>query len=126
MKSRVLLVDDEETILSVLQKYVEKMGYEALLAHNGVEALEILGVEQVDSVVTDITMPRMGGLDLAMWVKELYPAIWVVGISGQMQASAAEELPFDAFLSKPFDFHQFEKALTGRRARLCDRHFEIW
>ena len=116
LRKRVLLVDDEETILAVLQRYAEKLGCEALLAYNGAEALDILGIEQVDMVVTDVAMPRMDGLTLAKRVKELYPDILVVGISGKVDPSK-ETLPFDVFLGKPFDFRQLSEALTDRLGR---------
>ena len=108
---RVLLVDDEETILTVLQRYTEMLGYEALLAHDGAEALGLLDVEQVDMVVTDVVMPRMDGLTFAKRVKELYPDVLVVGISGKIDPSK-EELPFDVFLDKPFNFSQIREVLA--------------
>ena len=114
---RVLLVDDEESILAVLQRYTEMLGYEALLAHDGVEALDILGVEEVDTVVTDVAMPQMDGLALAARVKELHPDTLVVGISGKMDPSREEELPFDIFVGKPFGFRQIRDALAGEVGR---------
>ncbi len=117
LRKRVLLVDDEETILAVLQRYAEKLGCETLLAHNGAEALDILGVEPVDMVVTDVAMPRIDGLTLAKRVKELHPGVLVVGISGKVDPSNEEELPFDVFLGKPFDFRQLSEALTGGLGR---------
>ena len=129
MKRKVLLVDDEEMILALLRTITETLGHDAFLAHNGVEALEILRTEQVDLVVTDVAMPEMDGLALAALVKETYPGVRVVGISGKVMPPDGQESPFDAFLGKPFKFHQLEEMLTGelgRRRQPCDRHFEPW
>ena len=109
---RILLVDDEESVLAVLQRYAEMLGYQVFLAHDGVEALDILDVEDVDVVVTDVVMPRMDGVTLAKRVKELYPSAFVVGASGQMDPSKEEALPFDIFLGKPFDFRQIREVLA--------------
>lgn len=112
MRMRVLLVDDEEEILSLLEMSLEELGYESRLARNGAEALEILRTEQVDAVVTDVMMPEMDGLMLATQVKEEYPDVRVIGMSGTMELRV-ENTPFDAFLRKPFSFDALRKAIAG-------------
>ena len=104
MKIKALLVDDETEMLDLLQQIVEGMGYECLLASNGADALEILRAEKVDVMVTDIVMPVMDGWTLATRVKEEYPDVRIVGISGRVEPRAGES-PFDVFADKPFSLH---------------------
>ena len=110
--AKVLLVDDEKDVLALLHAFVERMGYESLLAHNGAEALEVLRTEKVDIVVTDIVMPEMDGWTLARQVREAYPDIRVVGTSGTEKPPSGES-PFDAFVMKPFDLDELRKAILG-------------
>ncbi len=112
MTKRVLLVDDEEEILALLQEFTERLGYEVFLARNGEEASGVLGVEQVDVVVMDVVMPEMDGFALAMWVKEAYPGVRIVGASGKVRPWTEDGAPFDAFLSKPFDFNRFKEVIA--------------
>lgn len=58
---KALLADDDDIVLSLLQRFAEMAGYEPLLAANGGEALEILEAERVHVVVTDLVMPIMDG-----------------------------------------------------------------
>ena len=109
---RVLLVDDEEEILALWKEFVELLGYEALLARNGIEAAEILGVEEVDVVVTDVVMPGLDGLGLATWIKEAYPGVRVIGTSGRVRPWIGHVAPFDVFLPKPVSLERFREVLT--------------
>lgn len=116
MKRRVLLVDDDEMILAFLQAFAENRGYEVLLAHNGMEALEILTTERVVLIITDVVMPRMDGMALATRVKEMYPGTFIVGVSGQMALLPEEGIPFDVFFGKPFDLHRLKEILPDEHA----------
>lgn len=110
--AKVLLVDDEKDVLALLHAFVERMGYESLLAHNGAEALEVLRTEQADVMLTDIEMPFMDGWELASRVREAYPEIRIVGTSGTEKPPSGES-PLDAFVRKPFNLDEFRKAIVG-------------
>ena len=71
----VLVVDDEAIIRDLCGKALK--GYRVLEAGNGEEALEVFRREQVDVILTDVMMPRMGGLDLLRKLKELEPTVVV-------------------------------------------------
>lgn len=64
-RKKILLVDDEESILDVAQEYFRIKQYDIVVAHNGFEAIEILEKEDVDCCITDINMPGMDGVELA-------------------------------------------------------------
>ena len=75
---RVLIVDDEENTRIGLSKLLNRDGYQTKAAADGLEALEYLGQENIDLVITDISMPGMNGLDFLYEVRKLYPEIKVV------------------------------------------------
>lgn len=110
---KVLLVDDEQDVLRLLGLFVEEIGHESLLACDGKEALNMLGVEQVDVMVADLRMPIMDGWTLATQVRNTYPNIRIVGIAGMPHTSQS---PFDTFLGKPFNLYDLKRAITGEPA----------
>lgn len=64
MPKKILLVEDEEIIISLLQKKLIKEGYEVSVARDGVEGLEKMRKIKPDLILLDIIMPRMGGFEV--------------------------------------------------------------
>lgn len=97
---RVLLVDDEEELVSAL---VERLGYrgiEAKYALNGPDALQLLQDETFDVVVLDFKLPGMSGVEVHHTIKQKYPNLPVVLITGHgAPADHDEEEP-----GEPYDF----------------------
>ncbi len=79
---RVLLVDDEPLVLRVLRRGLERAGYQVEQASGGTEALALLTKGTVSVLVSDYQMPEMNGLELARQVRQRYPALPVVLVSG--------------------------------------------
>lgn len=82
---RVMIVEDEPPIMRVISKFVESFSDEfkvTATAMNGKKALEILETEEVDVVFTDIKMPVMGGLKLTEHIRERWPEMIIIIISG--------------------------------------------
>ncbi|MBN2184162.1 MAG: sigma-54-dependent Fis family transcriptional regulator [Candidatus Krumholzibacteriota bacterium] len=106
MSKQVLIVDDEESIRSSLEKLLSFEKYNALTAPNGKTALEIVSSERIDIILLDIKMPGMDGLEVLEKIKEKHPGIPVVIISGHGNISTAVEATklgaFD-FIEKPID-----------------------
>jgi two-component system response regulator AtoC len=102
---RVLVVDDEENIRLVLRTLLRKHGYEVEVADSGESALALLDSFGPDVVLTDVRMPKMGGLDLLATVKaKQYPAtVIVMSAYGNMDL-ALEAMKAGAYdyVSKPF------------------------
>jgi CheY-like chemotaxis protein len=93
---RILLVEDEETLAQVGKRRLESLGYEATVATVSTHALEIFREQPhaFDLVVTDYSMPGMGGLDLAKELLGLRPGLPIVMVTGFM-----EELPIELLRS---------------------------
>ncbi len=98
----ILIVDDEELVLTMGEKVLSSYGYKVLTAHSGKKALELLMATQspVDLVITDLIMPNMGGRELIEKIRRNSPAMKVICCSGYIRAGNAEEN--DAYLEKPF------------------------
>ena len=78
----VLFVDDDEIMLRSLERGLFDEPYDKRFAKSGAEALETLQREEVHVIVTDMCMPVMDGLELLKTVKEMYPGIVSVVLSG--------------------------------------------
>jgi putative nucleotidyltransferase with HDIG domain len=107
---RILIVDDEVEITEILADLLSD-DYHCLKAASAEQALHLLGQNQFQLVISDITMPGMSGLDMIPHVKQLSPETVVVMISGmQTVESAIGALRLGAFdyLMKPFDLRQVE------------------
>ena len=78
----IMVVDDEESLLSLTAEILRQQGYHIICASNGKQALEILEKEQVDLLLSDVIMPEMDGYQLAQAVKEKFPAIKIQLASG--------------------------------------------
>jgi CheY-like chemotaxis protein len=105
MKTKVLIVEDEPLLLMMAVDLFEDAGFEALEASNADDAIVLLaGMPDVRIVVTDIDMPgSMDGLKLAKAVRNRWPPIEIIVVSGK-QRPAVEDLPARAvFMSKPYN-----------------------
>lgn len=90
-KHSVLCVDDEENILSALKRLLRKEAYKFLMASSGAEGLEILKDNDVQLVISDQRMPGMNGTEFLARVKEEYPDIIRVILSGYTGVDAITE-----------------------------------
>ena len=112
----VLLVDDEEEILNVGKNFLEKLGYTPLIAHNGLEAVEIfqLHKDQISLVVLDLIMPVMDGQAAFARMREIKAQTKVLITTGYTVDERLEELldqGCHGFIQKPFSLHEFSKAV---------------
>jgi PAS domain S-box-containing protein len=101
----VLVVDDEAGILRIVKRALERHGYRVVVAHDGEEAAVVAStLERIDLLVTDIVMPKLGGLDLADRLREMRPNLPVLYISGHIDQleKAQGRINKANFLAKPF------------------------
>lgn len=77
-KKRILVVDDEQPIRTLIERAVKAAGLDCLTAGDGLEALEILKNEPVDIVITDVVMPHMTGIELTNKIRENFNADVIV------------------------------------------------
>jgi two-component system nitrogen regulation response regulator NtrX len=112
MSSHLLVIDDEPGIRTVLKDVLADEGYTVFLAEDGYQGLDLLKNETVDVVILDVWLPNLGGIDVLKKIKEDFPDVEVIIISGhaniQMAVQAVKIGAFD-FLEKPLSL---DKTLT--------------
>ncbi|HYK06343.1 MAG TPA: PAS domain S-box protein [Gaiellaceae bacterium] len=116
----VLVVEDEEVIRGLVEQVLRGEGYEVLLAADGAEALELAGCNRVDVLLTDLTMPGIGGHDLADRLRAAAPELKVMFMSGFAEGndfSTSALPPATAFLEKPFTFSMLSERMRELVAR---------
>ena len=105
MKSRILVVDDEESIREFLEIMLKKEGYEVTTAEDGAKAKEILTKKSFDMIISDMQMPNVTGIELLRHVRESYPDICFMIITAfGTTETAVEAMKLGAYdyLTKPF------------------------
>ena len=120
--AKVLVVDDERSILLLLKEALSQWGYQVTVAASAADALGILKSELFDALITDIRMPDMSGLELLREVKKQDESIEVVMMTGYPTiASAVQALKEGAYdyLSKPLILDELRHLMS----RMMERKF---
>lgn len=116
---RVLVIDDDEQMRTLLRQVMEWSGYTVTDAENGRKGMQKQREQPADLVITDLIMPEQEGLETISKLKKEYPGIKIVAISGggrigpEAYLPAAQELGADMVFSKPFDVKEFVNAIRG-------------
>lgn len=111
---RILTVDDEPSMLRVLQIMLERMGHECAGAGNGLEAMEMLRGDEFDLVISDLRMPKLDGLGLLRTMRDEaieLPLIMISAHGSIDTAVGAMKLGAIDFLQRPFDRETLELAI---------------
>jgi PAS domain S-box-containing protein len=112
----VLVVEDEEVVRSLVVQVLEGEGYRALMARDGEDALALAQEHHVDLLLTDLTMPKLGGRQLAEQLRTAHPELKVVYMSGYAEGGILSDgvlPPSTAFLSKPFTFAELAEKVRS-------------
>lgn len=106
MKNKLLLVDDEKIMLKYLSKFLIKRGFDITTAMNGEDALEKIKNQDFTTVLLDVLMPGMDGIETLKEIKKIKPMTEVIMLTGHASVQVAiEGMKLGAFdyLMKPFD-----------------------
>ena len=120
---RILIVDDDPSMRTALMESVRRLGYEVQGAMDGVDAVERVGRYKPWLVVTDLKMPRLGGLDLIKEIKSRSPQTLMVLMTayGTVEtAVAAMKYGASDYILKPFSTELFERVIANLKARGAD------
>ena len=124
-KGSVLIVDDEESILGILEQYLAERGYEVATAQNGSSALEQCSSRQFDIALIDLKLPDHSGLDLMSRIKEQQPGIHCIIMTAFASLeSTIEALRMNAFdyVLKPFDLVKIGEVVEAAYNNLVVDH----
>ena len=106
VKNKILVVDDEEALRTVLSTELEGEGYQVNTAADGEEAIKILGSQQFHLILLDIKMPNVDGFEVLKYVKQHQPStkvIMLTGFADLKNAIESKKLGAEDFVSKPYD-----------------------
>jgi DNA-binding response OmpR family regulator len=123
--ARILLVDDEQAIQTLLSYPLRKDGYDVVLASDGEEALARFGEQSFDLVVLDVMMPRIDGLEVCRRLRATssVPIIMLTARAEEIDKVLGLELGADDYITKPFSLREFSsrvRALLRRAAMSTD------
>ncbi len=105
MKS-ILIIDDDTKLREALRQFFDDADYRVLEAANGKNALNILKDESPELVITDIFMAEMDGVEVIMNIRENYPKIKIIAMSGGSQIAAPDCLDAASDLGAAYIFHK--------------------
>ena len=106
VKNKILVVDDEEALRTVLSAELEGEGYQVTTAADGREAINVLTTSGFDLILLDIKMPNVDGFEVLKFVKEKHPktkVIMLTGFADLKNAIESKKLGAEDFVSKPYD-----------------------
>lgn len=114
---RILVIDDDEQMRTLLRQVMEWAGYQVVEASNGREGMRLQKQVMADLVITDLIMPEQEGLETITELKNRYAKTKIIAISGggrigpEAYLPAAKELGADKVFSKPFDVKELAEAV---------------
>ncbi|MCC7362428.1 MAG: response regulator transcription factor [Anaerolineales bacterium] len=119
MGTKLLLVDDDPTLLSFLSEYLQNNDFTVLTAGTGVDALRMVYKERPDLVVLDVMMPGMDGWELTARLRELadFPIILLTAKSSEGDKLRGFKLGVDDYVTKPFSFAELTARVQAVLAR---------
>lgn len=116
---KILIMDDDEQILSLLSRSMELAGFAAATAANGREGQRLLEKQPFDLVITDLIMPEREGMETISYIKKHFPKMKIIAISGggrigpETYLPAALELGADLAFTKPFAMDELLNGVRG-------------
>ena len=104
MKTKVLVVDDEQDILDLVRYHLEREGYQVVGCRDGKAALDLVSREQPDLVILDLLMPRVDGLEVCRRLRQdsAIPIVMLTAKAEETDKMVGLELGADDYVTKPF------------------------
>ena len=130
MLFKILIVDDDTNLLSVLKNIFADEGYEVEVCSNGLEAIQRYQEQPFDLVITDIMMPGASGLDVLKSLRELSPTVLVILITGFASLETAIKAIRDGaydYITKPFKLEEIKIVVKNAfdRVRLVRENHKL-
>ena len=117
---KILVVDDERKIANALAERLALRGFDATPAYDGTSSLSMLRRDHFDGIILDLRLPDIDGIDILRQVKEEFPDMTVVILSGHATEQDFEtclRMGARACFQKPADISQITKALAGSESK---------
>ena len=129
MQHKILIVDDDENICELLRLYLEKDGYETIVANDGEQAVKYAISQSPDLILLDIMLPRLDGWQVCREIRKTseVPIIMLTAKSETFDKILGLELGADDYVSKPFDTKEVVARIKAvlRRSNDNDKQIQI-
>lgn len=101
---KILVVEDDLDIQELLKNFLQEVGYEIILASDGVEALSVFSTAQFDLVLLDVMLPKIDGFAVCEFIRKQsqIPIIMLTALSGEEEQIRGLDLQVDDYITKPF------------------------
>lgn len=134
--SKILVVEDDESLNRTVEIYLKAEGYEVISRFDGEQALETLSNDDFDLVLTDIMMPNLDGFSLAEKIRQRdkqTPIIFMTAKDDKMSKQLGFKLEIDDYITKPFDLEELamrikavlRRSQASKTNKLCVGEFEM-
>jgi len=116
--ARILVIDDEESVRTLLRMMLEQVGHTVIEARGGTEGLALFPQARVDLVITDLVMPDTDGLEVLRELRRMDPSLKILAISGgdvdrgAVYLNTARLMGAATVLAKPFGAAQLRAAVN--------------
>ncbi|MGB4459269.1 MAG: response regulator transcription factor [Bacillota bacterium] len=117
---KILLVDDDRTLVKAIRRSFESLGYEVVVCYEGGPVLDVIEQEKPDIVILDIMLPGKDGLTVLKEIREKFPGLPVIMLTARSEdidIIVGLEMGADDYVSKPFSMRELEariKAVSRR------------
>jgi CheY-like chemotaxis protein len=124
LSAKVLIVDDDPGIRMLLSKFLQREGFETVMAQNGLEGVEFAKKHQPDLIIMDVVMPQMDGLTAARLIKFYkplsdVPILFLTAKDADKEIELAQAVRAEVYITKPFDVRQVidvvRETLSGKK-----------
>ncbi len=121
-KKKILIVDDEDSLRTLLKRHLEFQGYEVTDANSAIEALSILEQQEPDLIISDIMMPEMDGLEFCQRLRasnlgQLIPFIFLSSKGELEDRIIGLSMGADDYINKPFEMRELVAKIEAQLAR---------
>lgn len=130
MSQKVLVVDDEQSIVTLLKYNIEQAGYQVIVAYDGVQALEKVNEEKPDLVVLDVMLPEKDGIEVCKTIrsdKNQVPILMLTAKDDEFDRVLGLELGADDYMTKPFSPREVVarvKAILRRVGQVVNKNLD--
>ena len=116
MKKKILIVDDEPYLIDIQEQIIKREGHDCVTAQSGRQAVDVAAAELPDLILLDISLPDMGGLEVARLIRQnpetqSTPIIAVTGETSLQQKDECLEAGFSDYITKPFKPKQLASSI---------------
>ena len=126
---KILVVEDDLDIQELLKNFLQEVGYEIILASDGVEALSVFSVSQFDLVLLDVMLPKIDGFAVCEFIRKQsqVPIIMLTALSGEEEQIRGLDLQVDDYITKPFSMPLLLRRIEAvlRRAQSAEVNHDV-